>query len=166
MARNTVLNIRKSLAKARQKARNTVKRITQPLVKDGTVEVHYFTPGEDPRYIVGGVISQGYEFVTDKILIDHAEILETFNIRRGNFNATVNIHNPILGSEDFPMIYLKEISPDRRELRFEHVEVDNPEDHDGMLEDFVDAVNSGMELVINFGQNRLYKIINQKIFNK
>ena len=35
-----------------------------------------------------------------------------------------------------------------------------------MLEDFVDAVNSGMELVINFGQDQLFRIINEKIFGE
>jgi len=147
-------------------ARNTVLNITQSLVKDGTIEIHYSTPGENPRYIVGGVILRGYEFDTDKILINHKEVLDSFSIRRGHFNAIINIHDPILGSEKFPMIFLKEISPDRRELRFEHVTVDAPEEHETMLEDFVAAVNSGMELTLNFGRNQLFKIVNQKIFGE
>ncbi|HAI44509.1 MAG TPA: hypothetical protein DCM40_43610, partial [Maribacter sp.] len=64
------------------------------------------------------------------------------------------------------MIYLKEISPDRRELRFSHVAV--PEDehsqHEGMLQEFVDTININFEPTLNFGQNRLFKIINQLIF--
>ncbi len=143
-------------------ARNIVTNIEKRLIKDGTIEVHYFTPGENSRYIVGGVISRGYEFDTDKILVDHPEILESYNIRRGEFDVVININDPVLGSADFPMIYLKEISPDRRELRFEHVEVDNPEDHDGMLEEFVNTAIQ--EPVLNFGQNQLFKIINQSIF--
>ncbi len=143
-------------------ARNIVTNIEKRLIKDGTIEVHYFTPGENSQYIVGGVISQGYEIDTDKVLIDHVDILELYNIRRGEFDATINVYDPVLGSADFPMIYLKEISPDRRELRFEHVEVDNPEDHDGMLEEFVNTVIQ--EPVLNFGQNQLFKIINQSIF--
>jgi len=146
-------------------ARNTVLNITQPLVKDGTVEVHYFTPGEDSRYIVGGVI-QDYEIDVDKILVDHKAVLKSFNIRRGDFNAVINIYDPILGSAEFPMIYLKEISPDRRELRFEHVAVDNLEEHEGMLQSFIDYYSDRTlpEFVLNFGRNRLFKFINQKIF--
>ena len=143
-------------------ARNIITNIEKRLIKDGTCEVHYFTPGENPQYIIGGVISEGYEFDIDKILINHPDILESYNIRRGEFNVIININNPVLGSADFPMIYLKEISPDRRELRFEHVEVDNPEDHIGMLEEFVNTALQ--QPVLNFGQNQLFKIINQSIF--
>jgi len=142
-------------------ARNIVTKIEERLIKDGTVEVHYFTPEPDSRYIVGGVIKD-YEFAADKILIDHTATLESYNIRRGKFNATINVNNPVLGSSEFPMIYLKEISADRRELRFEHVEVDNPEEHEGMLQEFVNTIIE--EPVLNFGQNQLFKIINQKIF--
>ena len=147
-------------------AANTILNIEQVSAKDGTIEVHYFTPGDNLRYIVGGTLSQGYEFDVDKILINHTEVLDSFNIRRGEFDAVINVYDSVLGSADYPMIFLKEISPDRRELRFEHVAVPDNEhsEHEGMLREFVDAVNSGMELVINFGQNQLFKIINEKIF--
>ena len=144
-------------------ARNTINSIEKRLIKDGTIEVHYFTPGEDSRYIVGGVIKD-YEIESDKILIDHNTTLKSYNINAGEFNTIININDPVLGSADFPMIYLKEISPDRRELRFEHVEVDDPEAHDGMLQEFVDSTIQ--EPVLNFGQNRLFKIINQAIFEE
>ena len=142
-------------------ARNIVSSIEDRLIKDGTIEVHYFTPGENSRYIVGGAIKD-YEIEADKILIDHTATLESYNIRRGEFDAVININDPVLGSIDFPMLYLKEISPDRRELRFEHVEVDNPEEHNEMLQEFVNTVIQ--EPVLNFGQNQLFKIINQLIF--
>jgi len=142
-------------------ARNIVSSIEDTLIKDGTIEVHYFTTGENSRYIVGGVIKD-YEIEADKILVDHTATLESYNIRRGEFDAVININDPVLGSIDFPMLYLKEISPDRRELRFEHVEVDNPEEHNEMLQEFVNTVIQ--EPVLNFGQNQLFKIINQLIF--
>jgi hypothetical protein len=144
-------------------ARNTVNNTIQPLAKDGTIEVHYLTPN-DSNYIVGGVISEGYEFDVDKVLIDHASVLESFGINHGKFNTSVNIHDSILGTEDDPVLFLKEVSPDRRELRFELTEEDVV-DIDNMLEDFEDAINDGMELTVNFGQNRLFRIINQKPFN-
>ena len=142
-------------------ARNIVSSIEERLIKDGTIEVHYFTPGADSRYIVGGVIKD-YEIESDKILVDHTATLESYNIRRGEFDAVINVNDPVLGSIDFPMLYLKEISPDRRELRFEHVEVDNPKEHDEMLQEFVNTAIQ--EPVLNFGQNQLFKIINQLIF--
>ncbi len=142
-------------------ARNIVSSIEDKLIKDGTIEVHYFTPGENSRYIIGGVIKD-YEIEADKILVDHTATLESHNIRRGEFDAVINVNDPVLGSIDFPMLYLKEISPDRRELRFEHVEVDNPEEHTGMLQEFADSIIQ--EPVLNFGQNQLFKIINQLIF--
>ena len=144
-------------------ARNIVSSIEDRLIKDGTIEVHYLTPGENSRYIVGGVIKD-YEIEADKILIDHTATLESYNIRRGEFDAVINVYDPVLGSIDFPMLYLKEISPDRRELRFEHVEVDNPEEHNGMLRKFVNTVIQ--EPVLNFGENRLFKITNKKIFGE
>ena len=146
-------------------ARNTVSNMEKRIIKDGTVEVHYFTPGEDSRYIVGGVV-QAYEIDVDKILVDHEAALKSFNIQRGDFNAVINIYDPILGSEEFPMIDLKEISPDRRELRFEHVVVDDPGEHEGMLQSFIDYYSdrTSPEFVLNFGRNQLFKFTNQKMF--
>ena len=146
-------------------ARNIVSSIEDTLIKDGTIEVHYFTTGETSRYIVGGVIKD-YEIEADKILVDHTATLESYNIRRGEFNATINVYNPILGSAEYPMIYLKEISPDRQELRFSHVAVPAEEhsEHEGMLREFVNNILADQEPTLNFGQNRLFKIINQSVF--
>ena len=56
------------------------------------------------------------------------------------FNVNINVYNPILGTYDFPMLFVKEISPDRRELKLEHVIVDDPENHNTMLQEFVDQL--------------------------
>ncbi len=144
-------------------ARNIVNNIEKRLLKDGIVECHYYVPDDASRYVVGGVI-QDRLFDTSNLLVNHTAVLESYNIRRGKFNVIVNVYDTILGSAEFPMIYLKEISPDRRELRFEHVAVNDPENHDDMLQDFVDDISMDMEPALNFGQNQLFKIINQTIF--
>jgi hypothetical protein len=143
-------------------ATNTVLNTQPQLVKDALVEAHYFTQGQNSRYIVGGVIKD-FEFDTGKVLIDHSAVLISYNIRRGTFDVAINVHNNLLGSSEFPMIFLNEISPDRRELRFEHVAVDDMAAHDGMLESFVNSIASNP--VLNFGSNRLFKIINKAIFD-
>ena len=74
-------------------ARNIVSSIDDRLIKDGTIEVHYFTPGENSRYIIGGVIKD-YEIEADKILVDHTATLESYNIRRGEFDAVINVNDP------------------------------------------------------------------------
>jgi len=143
-------------------ATNTVLNTQPQLIKDALVEAHYFTQGSNPRYIVGGVIKD-FEFNADKVLINHSAVLNSYNIQRGTFDVAINVYNNLLGSLEFPMLFLNEISPDRRELRFEHVAVDDMAAHDGMLEAFANSVASNP--ILNFGSNRLFKIINQAIFD-
>jgi len=145
-------------------ARNIVNNIEKRLLKDGIVECHYYTPDGTPRYVVGGVINNRL-FDSSTLLIDHTAVLDSYNIRRGKFNVNINVYNPILGTYDFPMLFVKEISSDRRELKLEHVIVDDPENHDTMLQEFVDNLTIDMEPVLNFGQDQLVKIINQVVIN-
>ncbi len=143
--------------------KNTINNIQSQILKNAIIESHYFTQGQSPKYIVGGVIKD-FEIDVDKVLIDHAAVLDLYNIQRGTFNAVINVYDNLLGSSDFPMIFLNEISPDRYELRFEHVAVDNPAAHAGMLQSFVNN-SSGMSPLLNFGSNRLFKIVNQAMFD-
>ena len=87
-------------------AKNIINNIEDVLIKDGIVECHYYTPGDSPRYIVGGVI-ENHLFDTSTLLVNHNAVLNSFNIRRGKFDVNINIYNPLLGSVDFPMIFLK-----------------------------------------------------------
>ncbi len=143
---------------------NVLKSIGPVLIKNGTIEAHLYTPGDKSKYIDGGLIDDNsYVIDTDCVYIDWAKVLNSSGISKGTFNTIIHMYDPILGSIEFPMLFLKGISPDRRELLFEHVAVEDPENHEGMLEDFVNNLKTEMEPAVNFGKNKIYKIINAQI---
>lgn len=131
-------------------------------VETPTIELHAYTR-DVGDYIVGGPIST-YQIVDTQLNIDYATAMDTFGVRRGDFEVVVNIHNNVLGSADFPMVFIREISGDRRELILRHVPVDNPAEHEGMIDAYLTTYGVGLDsfLSLNFGDNRIFKIINQK----
>jgi len=126
------------------------------------IELHAYTR-DTGTYIIGGPISD-FQIVNEELNIDIAAAMSNFGVRRGEFEAVVNIHRNILGSPDFPMVFIREISGDRRELILKHVPVDNPADHANMIQNYLTQYGVGLDsfLSLNFGDNRIFKIINQK----
>tara|TARA_Y100000593_G_scaffold78830_1_gene146493 strand:- start:303 stop:4505 length:4203 start_codon:yes stop_codon:yes gene_type:complete len=79
------------------------------------VEIHLYTIGAVSKYIAGGIIDD-FEINRDKILINYGQACQSLGIERGQFEVVVNIYKNLLGSEDEPGLYIKEISDDRREV--------------------------------------------------
>jgi len=128
-----------------------------------TVELHVYSVNGD--YLVGNVITD-YKLSQDKIQINYAQALTTLNIPRGNFEVVTNIHSNLIGSIDEPVIQVKEISPDRLELLLQLVPMSDEmfNIYNGAFNryqnEYPSAFNS--DIVLNFGNDRIYRIINQK----
>jgi hypothetical protein len=125
------------------------------------VELHAYVR-DVGDYIVGGSI-QDFVFENDTIWIDHATAMSKFGIERGEFEVTVNVHEPILGNESNPLVFIKEISPDRRELQLKLIPTDD-DSLDGIVDEYLDEYGAveAFSLALNFGQNNIFKIINQR----
>jgi hypothetical protein len=140
------------------------------LIQNNIAEVHlYSSTGDylgvdiDARYVV-------LDDVSNTLLINLREVFKLASIDRGAYKTVINILQPIFGSpDDFPA-FLKEISPDRTELRIE-LSPNSVEEAKLKLQQFRDSVQrlSDNDLlnhtVLNFGFNRLVKITNIKFYD-
>ena len=173
-----------------------VKTVTP--IDSPVVELHLYTPGDTAKYVAGGTVDA--ELDGSKIFINHAAAAESFGVQRGQFEAVINIHKDLLGNEENRILYIHEISDDRREL---HIKAKADADVD--IETYLDSIDGGgsyaspiyetsidaagnetqvfddngdpvvkgyesvpisEDIALNFGQNRIYKIINQKEWNE
>ena len=104
---------------------------------------------------------------TDKLNIDYVTELVNSNIQRGYFRVVVNTHRKLIGSSDIPLMTIKTISPDRRELQLvirPDIEEVTPEIRKVLIESYFTAYSTAYEadLGLNFGSNNIFKIINHK----
>lgn len=148
-----------------RKERNIVKSIGPVLLKNGWVEAHLYTPGPDSTYITGGELSDKFYVIdTDCIYVDWASVLKEADITSGTFNTVVNLYDPIFGTQNNPSVFLKEISPDRRELLLEYnIENISPEKARDKFLAFAKLLPDYAEPAINFGNNEIYKIVNANL---
>lgn len=121
-------------------------------------ELYVYTP-QTGQYVNGGVTDKT-SLRDGKLYIDYAGAIADFGIERGPFEVVVNIHQPVIGNYEEPILLAKEFSPDRREVvvKLAPYVVDDifPE----FLEEYDDAFE--LDLALNFGDNRVYKVINFK----
>jgi hypothetical protein len=130
------------------------------------LEFHLYSPNGD-KLLTSSVIEDNFRINQDEVFIDYSAELQRLNIERGYFRSIVNIHRTLLGSPFQPAMTVKEISPDRRELQI----VIRPDIEEltlelrqailnSYLEEFASAYAS--DLFLNFGSNKIYKILNHK----
>lgn len=126
-------------------------------------EVHVYTFGgdylgydPDSKYII-------HEPESNSLLVDVRKVFKLANINRGSFKLVINLFKPLLGNYQEVPILLKEISPDRRELQ---LIVKNNYSQEFQL--FKDIIREYYDvyilnnIVLNFGNNRICKIVNIK----
>ena len=130
-----------------------------------SLELHVYDP--DGETLLSSLVATNFLVENDEIFIDYAAELAKINIQRGIFKIVANVHHTLIGNSAIPMLTIKEISPDRRELQV----VVRP-DIDGItagqrssiinlyLEGFASAYDA--DLALNFGNNKLYKILAHK----
>lgn len=131
------------------------------LVNNQRSELHVYTFYGD--YLVGNH-SARYSFlenVSNSLLVDIRTTFAEANISRGSYIVAINCFSDAWGSQDSKKVFVKEISPDRTELK---LSVDKKVlDEYGAFQNYVqDLITTGTlnNLVINFGFNRIQKIIN------
>lgn len=131
-------------------------------------ELHIYTYSGD---YVGSNINSKVEFDTDtkNVLIDVRNIFKSANITKGTYKVVSNLIYPTFGypnymdteAKDWP-VFIKEISPDKDEIAFSLTS----NIHNIGLANFKTYASSLVQIgqlnniVVNFGQNRIYKIIN------
>ena len=147
------------------------------------VELHAYTPSED--YIVGGHISD-FEIKGSKLYVNYTSALKSFELTRGLFEVVVNIHRPLLADPEDPLLYIKEISPDRREVLVaanlpegvtteeyavtisEYLEKFGRDNYSEIITDEdgnevgVEERPMSNEVALNLGKNNVFKVVNQK----
>lgn len=136
------------------------------------LELHVYTP--DGSYLFGNhnalysIESDASNTLTyEHLLIDLATELETLGITRGSYRLIYNLFDNVVGSFETEKLWIKEISPNRRELR---LQLTNNTDVNlrKQLAEFEKRWSIYSEndifdsFVLNFGFNETYQIINVK----
>lgn len=132
-------------------------------------ELHLYTFDGD---YLGNVINNDVilETVSNNIFINTRTIFDLLNIKVGSYKLAFNLLYPIFGSPNitdpanvyWPSI-VKEISPDRSEIKF--TVNDNQRLSLHQFKDYITILSSQdllNSLVLNFGSNRINKILNVK----
>lgn len=138
------------------------------LIESTTAEIHLYTL--DGEYI-GGDTDATYivqDDISNSILVDVRRMFSYANIDRGSYKIVVNLLKNVIGSFDDDLLYLKEISPDRTEVRLTP-RPSRIDEANILMQEFIsslvsisdsDMVNS---FIVNFKFNRTAKIIRAKV---
>lgn len=133
-----------------------------PNIANGQIsEVHILSFYGD--YILGNH-NAGYTFhdqASNSLLIDIGKVFKEANIQKGSYIITLNLFQELWGGLGRETFFVKEISPNRDEI---HFKVDKKflnefEPLKAKIQNYIDngTLNN---VVINFGYNRIQKIIN------
>ena len=137
------------------------------------LELHVYTPdgvyltgNHDTQYSVNpnGSVSRTFEHLA----VDTNTVLDTLGIHRGQYKVVYNLFNNLLGSYKGQKLWIKEISPSRRELRIQLSDNDSITLRD-QLNSFRNRWNDLLtnddvfdSFLLNFGFNETYQIINMR----
>jgi hypothetical protein len=127
-------------------------------------ELHIYSSYGD--YIAGDHSAQNlvHDKQTNSLLVDVGASFREAEISRGSYVVVLNLFRPVWGSFDAPVAVVREISPDRTEIK---LALSNKQ-ATGELQQFKQTVqglaadNILNNLVVNFGHNRIQKIINAR----
>ena len=137
------------------------------------LEMHVYTP--DGAYLYGthnakfsiednvGDASLAYHYLS----IDTSTELESLGITRGSYKIIYNLFDDVVGGFESQKLWIKEISPSRRELRIQLVDNSNgvlvSQAH-GFRDRWskLETDNIFNSFVLNFGFNETYQIVNAK----
>jgi hypothetical protein len=136
------------------------------------LELHVYTP--DGLYLTGNHNTLYTIEDTDTntqlnaykhLAVDLSNELETLGITRGQYRLIYNLFDNVLGSFDSEKVFIKEISPSRRELRLQLSNNSNTELNKQLFDlrdRWTEISNNDIfdSFVLNFGFNETYQIIN------
>ena len=131
------------------------------------VELHLYSP--TGLYITGGATTT-FQFERDKISVDYAAFFNNIDIERGYYEIVSNIYRNLLGSELDQLIQVKDISADRREIIVRLVPLDPTRlsINSNVIPAYLVNNNSvfSKDIFLNFGKDRLVKVINQRNYSE
>ena len=124
------------------------------IVKNQRSEIHVFSFYGD--YVLGNHDAKYsiFESTTNSLLVDVATTFREANINRGSYLLAINYFQDVLGDFDNKSVFIREISPDRTELKLS-IDKNFTSQINGLKQN-----NILNNLVVNFGFNRIEKIIN------
>ena len=129
------------------------------------VEIHIYTPTNE-AYLGGGPTTD-FVIQGDKIYIDYVKTFANLNIKRGFFKVLVNVYYEVIGTYDYPLLKITDISADSRELLLTvfrpRAEASVPAD---IISTFLDLYPKALQrdFALNFGENEIIRIINYKSY--
>ena len=129
------------------------------------VEIHIYTPTNE-AYLGGGPTTD-FVIQGDKIYIDYVKTFANLNIKRGFFKVLVNVYYEVIGTYDYPLLKITDISADSRELLLTvfrpRAEASVPTD---IIPTFLDLYPKALQrdFALNFGENEIIRIINYKSY--
>ena len=129
-----------------------------------TLDGVYLTGDHSINYEIGSNKSEQFT-AFNHLSIDVLNELDRLGIKRGQYKVAFNFLDEVLGFNEGHKLWIKEISPSRRELRLQFSET-NSVKIDKQFQSFVTRFNalSSNKLfdsfVLNFGNNQLFQIVN------
>ena len=137
------------------------------------LELHVYTP--DGIYLTGNhdiPYSVDYNgansYTYQHLAIDTNTELDKLGINRGQYKLVYNLFNNVLGSYSGQKIWIKEISPSRRELRLQLTDNTSITLRDQLIQfkNRWDDLNSNNDVfdsfVLNFGFNDTFQVVNMR----
>lgn len=125
-------------------------------------EFHLY--GLDGEYIAGNQASTYVKKIDDDYLfLDVKEDVNKLEYRGGVFRFVYNFLYDIVGSYNTDKLFISEISPSRRELKLKLQSPDREEsitELENLFRLFLDEKTFYLNLVLNFGQNKIIPIAN------
>ena len=137
------------------------------------LELHVYTP--DGSYLYGNHNTNysiedntgGNRLAYKHISVNTVNVLDALGVNRGSYKLIYNLFNNVVGGFDSQKLWIKEISPSRRELRLQLTDYKNSSlvnqyQNFKSLWEAVDTNDVFQSFVLNFGFNETYQIINVK----
>lgn len=146
---------------------DTVTPYDPRLIDNNIAELHLFTPNGD---YLGGDTNANYivlDDVSNSLLVNVREVFNIAGIDRGNYKIVINLFKKLFGDNDHAPFFIKEISPERTELKLELIPSATHEDVI-LFQEFISLIDSIKfndilnHVIFNFGYNRIVKITNIK----
>lgn len=131
------------------------------IVKDHRSELHIFSFYGDSLLSAHDSTYAIYEKKVNSLLIDVRTTFREANIDRGSYLIVVNLFKDVWGKFGNEPVVLKEISPDRTELKFS-VDKRYINEYVGFQSEIQSLTQNNIlnNLVVNFGYNNIGKIVN------
>ena len=122
--------------------------------------------GQEDLFTEASIQEDSIAVAYKHLALDTVKELETLGINKGQYRLVYNLFDNVLGGFDSQKVFIKEISPSRRELRLQLADYSNLE-----LVTQLQALRNRWEelsanndifdsFVLNFGFNKTYQIIN------